>query len=244
MEEIKIIRLKETDSTNTFLAKYDGEEGRIITVVTTESQTAGRGQGSNSWESERGKNLTFSMKVYPKELMASRQFVLLEAGALAIRDTLRAYTDGITVKWPNDVYWRDCKISGTLSECGVNGNMVGRCILGTGININQQRFVSDAPNPVSLVDIIGRETDREEVLRRCIRNFLKYLGMVDSGCYREIDRMYAEAMYRKNGTYEYEDDGGRFMAEIKRVEPNGHIVLERGDGTERTYAFKEVRFII
>ena len=244
MEDIKIIRLDETDSTNTFLAKYDGNEGMLMTVVTAECQTAGRGQGSNSWESERGKNLTFSIKTYPKNLMASRQFVLLEAGALAISDTLRTYTDEITVKWPNDVYWRDYKISGTLSECSINGNMVGRCILGTGLNVNQQRFVSDAPNPVSVANIIGCETCREEVLQRCIRNFMKYMDMVNSGHYNEIDMMYAAAMYRKSGVYEYEDDNGRFMAEIKRIEPNGHLVLERSDGTEATYAFKEVRFII
>lgn len=244
MEKIKTIRLDRTDSTNRFLHEYEGEEGELLTVVTAEYQTAGRGQGSNTWESEAGSNLMFSIKMRPKRLNANRQFVLLEAVALAIRDALSAYADGFTVKWPNDVYWHDRKISGTLSECRVSGRMTSDCISGTGININQQKFVSDAPNPVSLRNIIGRDTDREEILCVVICNVKKYLDMVNTRQYALIDGMYAAALYRKTGTFEYEDEGGRFTAEIERIEPDGHLVLRRTDGQTSRYAFKEVKFII
>ena len=80
MENIKIIRLDETDSTNRFLQDYGGEEGAVMTIATAEHQTAGRGQGRNTWESEAGRNLLFSIKTRLKALAAGRQFVMLESG--------------------------------------------------------------------------------------------------------------------------------------------------------------------
>ena len=243
MDDVKIIRLDSTDSTNLFLRRYDGEEGRLLTVATAEYQTAGRGQGQNSWESEACRNLLFSIKMRPKELPAARQFVMLEAMALAIKDTLSAMVDGITVKWPNDVYWRDNKISGTLSECNVCGRFVGDCISGTGLNVNQRTFVSDAPNPVSLFNITGRETDRKALLHSLITNVRSYLGMVDARRYDDIDRLYAAALYRREGTFRYKDAAGVFSADIERIEPDGHLILRRTDGKPGRYAFKEVRFL-
>lgn len=244
MEDVKTIILGEVDSTNSFLREYKGEEGRLMTIVTAEYQTAGRGQGTNTWESEAGCNLLFSIKTHPEGLPASRQFVMLEAMALAIKDCLSEYTDDITIKWPNDVYWRDMKISGTLSECTVSGRQIADCISGTGININQRSFAGNAPNPVSLYNITGHDTDREEVLRILTGNVRKYLSMVDAGLYDEIDRMYAAAMYRREGMFAYRDADGLFAAEIERIDPDGHLLLRRDDGRQSRYAFKEVKFIL
>ena len=85
MERIKVIELDSVDSTNRYLHDYDGEEGELMTVVVSRNQTAGRGHGDNKWESEDGKNLTFSVKVHPENLPANSQYVMLEAMALAIR---------------------------------------------------------------------------------------------------------------------------------------------------------------
>ena len=243
-EPVKIIPLGETDSTNRFMREYTGGEGRLMTVVTAEHQTAGRGQGRNTWESEAGKNLLFSVLTRPSGLAARRQFVMLEAGALAVRDALAAVIGETTVKWPNDVYWRDMKISGTLSECTISGGLVGRCILGTGINVNQRRFVSDAPNPVSLAMITGRDADRPSLLRQFIARFSHYLGMVNDGQYDAIHGLYAEALYRRTGRHAWRDAGGCFTAAVERVEPDGRLVLRRDDGRLSTYMFKEVEHVI
>ena len=244
MEQILTIRLGETDSTNRYLREYTGGEGRLMTVVTAEHQTAGRGQGRNTWESAPGANLLFSIKTRPQRLEARRQFVMLEAGALAVRDTLAQYADGFTVKWPNDVYWRDLKISGTLSECTVSKGLVGCCILGTGININQREFVSNAPNPASLFNILGHETDREAVLQAVTGRFAEYLGMVDAGRYDDIHAAYTASLYRRTGLHAYRDANGGFMACIERVEPDGRLVLRKENGVVKEYLFKEVEYVI
>ncbi|MGN0280834.1 MAG: biotin--[acetyl-CoA-carboxylase] ligase [Prevotella sp.] len=243
-DHIKLIENDEVDSTNNFLRNYKGEVGERMTVALANFQTAGRGQGVNVWESERGKNLTFSIKCSPKSLPVARQFVMLEAGALAIRDALKEYVDDITIKWPNDVYYRDYKISGTLSECSVTSVGVRDCILGMGININQSNFVGDAPNPISLLLALGHETDRMKVLRNVIERFDFYLKMVDEGHYDEIDSLYKSALYRRIGFFTFEDDGGLFEAEVHDVLRNGHLVLRRRDGLLSEYAFKEVRYLL
>lgn len=244
MQRIKTIHIAETDSTNRYLHDYRGEEGSVMTVVTTDFQTAGRGQGTNKWESEAGRNLMFSVKTRPQGVPAGRQYVMLEAASLAVRDTLAAYADGFTIKWPNDIYHLDRKISGTLSECALSGTVIRHCIIGTGINVNQRVFTSDAPNPVSLCHIIGRETDRTELLNAVLGRFDEYLAMVNAGRYDEIDAMYMRSLYRRDGLFPYRDGAGEFMASIEGVEPNGHLLLRRDDGRLSRYAFKEVSFII
>lgn len=244
MELIKWIHLPETDSTNTFLHNYQGEEGALMTVASTDFQTAGRGQGTNRWESERGKNLTFSIKTHPKDVPIRRQFIMLEAGSLALKDILDRITSGITIKWPNDIYWHDRKISGTLSECAVSGTHIKSCIFGTGLNVNQQVFVSDAPNPVSLFQITGHTTDRQRLLQQIAERMAHYLGLIDHGRYEEIDTAYLQALYRRGQWHEFSDNNGCFEGKLTGITPDGRLCITDRQETVRTYAFKEVKFII
>lgn len=123
------------------------EEG---TVIWTTRQTAGRGQPGNSWESEADKNISFSMLLHPTWLSPARQFCLSEIAALGIAEALDEYFPDFEIKWPNDIYHDDRKIAGMLIENRIVGNRLQDCVTGIGININQTEFLSPAPNPVSL----------------------------------------------------------------------------------------------
>lgn len=243
MIKIKQIFVDETHSTNRLLREYKGEQGSLMTVLTADYQTAGCGQGTNSWESERGMNLLCSILLHPTNVPPARQFVLLEAAALAIRKTLCLYTGGFSIKWPNDIYYKDCKISGTLSECVISSSGIKSCIIGIGININQQLFRSDAPNPISLYQIIGRPTHRGEVLDRLLVALEEYMTTVAQGRSDDIHNEYSHALYRCDGMHRYRDSTGEFMARIEKIKPNGHLILYKEDGTLGEYAFKEVSFI-
>ena len=207
-------------------------------------QTAGRGCGTNSWESERGKNLTFSLRLHPADLPANCQFVVSMANALALKRALDGYVDGISIKWPNDIYWRDRKICGTLIETTLKGNRVGECIIGTGINVNQQVFLSDAPNPVSLFQILGHEVPVEEVMEAVLDALDEELTAVLHGAAGETRERYHASLYRRQGFHAYRDARGLFEAEILEVEDDGHLILRDRKGCVRSYAFKEVEFII
>lgn len=238
-----IIRLKEVDSTNDFLCHHSDCGDNDIVVVTAEYQTNGRGQGTNHWESEDGANLLFSILVRPQGVDASHQFVLSMAHALALREALGGYVAGISLKWPNDVYWRDYKISGTLIETALSGKSVRQCIFGTGINVNQETFISSAPNPVSLRHILGREVPVDQLLDKVLEAFRRYYQLVLDGSYAAIRHSYMEALYRREGIHRYRDAQGLFEAEFADVTDEGRLVLRAVGGGLREYGFKEVTFV-
>ena len=217
-------------------------------LVTADFQTAGRGQAGNSWESEAGKNLLFGLLFHPREVEANRQFILSQAVALSICETLSDYAEDIRIKWPNDIYWKDKKICGILIENDLSGHHIRRSIAGIGININQEVFNSDAPNPVSLKQITGKEHDRYEILAHILRRVQIYynsLQMEDFAVYSdEISTRYARSLFRRRGLHPYEDTNGKFLARLLRIEQDGRFVLEDEGGSEREYLFKEVQYIL
>lgn len=240
---MKRISLEETVSTNRYAKELPEDESLELTLVTAEFQTAGRGAGTNKWESERGQNLLFSIVAYPKQLLANQMFALSEVTALAICDTLNSYTQGFQIKWPNDIYFGNMKAVGMLIENDLHGKQVHRSVIGVGVNINQTLFRSDAPNPVSLAQILGHEENRSQVLEQILEQFIHYYVMMEREQFPELHKRYMQHLYRRNALHTYADATGTFQAQIIDVEPTGHLNLEDENGRLRRYDFKEVRFI-
>ena len=237
----KIIKLEETDSTNTYLKNYSPSDDEEMVVAVADYQTTGRGQGTHAWESERGKNLLFSILVSPVWVPVTRQFLLSMAGAIALKDVLDTYTEGISLKWPNDVYWYDKKISGTLIETSVCSQGIKRCVFGIGLNVNQEEFVSDAPNPVSLRQILGHDVDREELLQKILDAFAGYYELLRRADYMDVSGIYHQSLYRRKGYHWYEDKDGEFEGAIVEVEDDGHLILHDKQGHIRSYSFGEIK---
>lgn len=239
----KIIRLEEIDSTNRYLKNYREEGDEEMIVAVADYQAAGKGQGTHTWESEKGKNLLFSIKVYPHWIPVRRQFVLSMAGALAVKDALDSYVENITLKWPNDVYWNDKKISGTLIENTIDSKGIKSCVFGIGLNVNQLVFHSDAPNPVSLAQILGHEVDRDEVLKKILDGFEKYYELLRRADYMDVSGIYHLSLYRRKGFHPYRDADGEFEGALVEVEDDGHLILHDRQGRIRSYAFGEISIV-
>ncbi len=241
------IKVSQTASTNTYLSRLAATLPGG-TVIYTPCQTAGRGQKGNSWESEDGKNLTFSHLLKRPPVKARDQFYLSEAAAVAVVEALSAEAgDGFSVKWPNDVYWQDKKVCGMLLENSLDGSDIAHCIVGIGINVNQERFLSDAPNPVSLKGITGREHDLMALLKRvCSRIEQLVAGLADDNARNLLHGQYMASLYRNDGQlHPYEDaDGHRFMASVDGIAPDGTLTLRHENGTRHDYLFKQVKHII
>ncbi len=240
-----ILNLDETESTNTYLKKLVKEERpEEGSFVIADFQTGGRGQMGNSWFSSKGDNLLFSLLIYPAGVKANEQFIISRIASLAIKNTLDHFTNDIRIKWPNDIYWKDCKIAGILIENDLQGDTIDNSIIGVGLNVNQQDFPAELPNPVSLRQITGSEYDKQYILDIFTREFfLLYREMQNEGMH-PIEDEYMLDLYRINDYYWFEDANGRFRAKIVNVLPAGHLVLQTLDtNEERKYAFKEVQFV-
>ena len=242
-----LIIIDSTPSTNTLMAREftDAAHG---TVLMATAQTAGRGQRGNSWESEPGKNVSMSVMLRPHNIAAAQQFCISEAVALAVAQTLDsrlAPANTATIKWPNDIYVGDKKIAGILIENSLSGTHIDRCIAGIGININQQHFLSDAPNPTSLIHYTGEATDTVAFAKEVADRILAFMDELEQDN-TSLHEQYMSKLWRRQGLYPYRDaaSGEIFQASIDDIAPSGHIALLDSGGRRRIYAFKEVAALI
>ena len=148
-------------STNQLLAEQWKQEPGLseACALVSFNQTAGRGQQNNSWESEAGKNIAYSVFLRPVHINPNNSFVLSQAVSLATVELLDTLNIKASIKWPNDIYVQDKKIAGILIENLIQGKSLLGCIAGIGLNVNQEHFTSDAPNPVSIVQLCGQNQD-------------------------------------------------------------------------------------
>jgi len=241
-----IITLDHVPSTNTW-AKEHADELAHGDVVLTHCQTAGRGQRGNCWEAEPGKNLTFSLMLRQTGIRPSEQFTISEAVALGVIDTLRKMLshavepERITVKWPNDIYVDNLKVAGILIEHTISGSTISHTVAGIGLNVNQTRFVSDAPNPVSMAQIAHSIFPLDATLGLLTDNILSLLTRPN---HMALHQKFMQSMWRNDGQQHLfrTPDNRVFSAIIKDVSPDGMLHLLQYDGTISDFAFKEVAF--
>lgn len=231
---------EEVGSTNTVAEGMAVSEMRDKQVVLTYRQTQGRGQVGNKWESAPGRNISMTVIFRPERLEAGKQFAISMVIALGCLDFVSRYVEGGTVKWPNDVYVGDKKISGILIEHRIAGACIQTSLCGIGVNINQEEFLSDAPNPVSLLQLTGRELPLEEALAELLACIGKRYSQIYN--YDELEKDFLRNMYRREGVFDWEDEKGRFRASIVGVDEYGQLRLKDTDGEMRVYGFKEVKY--
>ena len=92
-----------------------------------------------------------------------------------------------------------------------------------------------------MAQLEGKEWNREEVLHGIIDLFVWQLEHFRRDKIRE---KYRRHLYRREGFFDYRDADGDFEAELVTVEDDGHLVLRDKAGNLRSYAFKEVQFVI
>lgn len=238
--------LPQTDSTMLRVAALTSSafDAGEFQLVTADYQTLGRGQRGSSWEAERGANLLFSFAFRPEGIAAARQFSLSEALALAVAQTLEAYTSDIRIKWPNDIYWRERKIGGMLLEHVLEGTRLRLTLTGVGVNLNQRTFRSDAPNPVSLWQITGRDVPPAVAMEQIARLFVEHYELLRRDGFEALHAAYMQRLYRRTGLHRYADAARReFWAEVVGISPLGVLTLRQADGRQRNFAFKEIRFL-
>lgn len=248
---INLIEIEETESTNLLMTRrLESLPGG--TVILARSQSAGRGQRGNSWEAEPGKNVTMSLLLRDLPVGVRQQFIVSEAVALAVADTVASLVplmaDKVAVKWPNDIYVADRKIAGILIECGILGDRLTHVIAGIGLNINQTEFRSDAPNPESVGRLTGRTDYAIAPIALEIADRIEQALTATCFDAEAIHRQYTGRLWRREGLHSWRrrDDGFTFRASIAGVSPEGFLtLLAEGSATPfQPFAFKEVEAVL
>ncbi len=262
--------IAETDSTNRLLRKQYLDREDLFTII-ADYQTSGRGQQGNRWEAEKGKNLLFSTLIRDWHIPVSDQFVITQIVSLAIyKATLFVLPEKeqpqLAIKWPNDLYYGNFKLSGTLIENIWQSGEVSCSIAGVGLNVNQTKFLSDAPNPISLCQITHCEIERNLILQRFLLSLQSYRSLLfnanaknDFPNFRQqVAHEYMKCLYRREGLFLWEErevsaepstpqllhNSRQFLARIQTVLPSGELQLLTEDNRQLTFHFKQVRYVL
>jgi len=233
------------DSTNEeALRLISDEKAGEGMVLRAHEQTRGRGTGENSWESEPGKNLTFSVILQPRFLEPSRQFALTEMISLALFDVTecRFGCEFLHIKWPNDLYFNNKKLAGVLVQNRIKANQLDFSVIGVGLNVNQKKFFSDAPNPASLIHFSKKEESLSCLLDEILEQLGYYYEKIKADT-KSLDDLYLQKLYRMGEWAKYSDEAGIFMAKITGINRYGQLLMTDRQGNLRVYGFKEVKFL-
>ena len=255
-QNLDIRWLKVTDSTNNrALEGIHAENDR--TTWAAEFQTAGRGQRGNTWKSAEAQNLMFSILLKPDFILAKDQFIISVIVTLGLEKYLKGKGITAKIKWPNDIYVCDRKICGILIEHGISGEKLSSSVCGIGLNINQREFPKDLPNPTSVVlelERLGLKAenfslrDELEILLQDI--FLFYdrarEEFLKTGKYGSLYGEYLSHLYRKGEFHSFTETstGNTVEARIIGIDETACLVLEYRDRQRRSFAFKEISYII
>lgn len=212
-------------------------------LVITDSQTAGKGQRGNRWQTHPHENLTFSVLFAPHFLKVQEQFRLTIAVSLAVMDCLQTYiAEGLKIKWPNDLYYYDNKLGGILIENTLKNNIIRHAVVGIGLNVNQTSF--DLPTATSLQRITGQTYDKAQLINNLLKKLESRYLQLKNGRWPALLTQYYERMYWMDGqAHTFQTAGDTFSGIIQGVDAYGRLQLLTDSGL-REFAVKEIQFLV
>ncbi|MBL6648980.1 MAG: biotin--[acetyl-CoA-carboxylase] ligase [Flavobacteriaceae bacterium] len=239
-----VIKLDAIESTNDYLKSADFYSTQ---VVYTYNQLKGKGQRGNKWVSEPGKNLAFSIKIFPKNLNVKDQFKVNVIFSVFIFNTLKSLNiPDIKIKLPNDIMSGNKKICGILIEFKVKGNQIENIIIGFGLNVNQEKF-SGLPYASSLKLISNLNYELDGISNLFIQNltrhnYLNKLLNLNSG-FDKILEYFNQNLYRFNFDSLFRFNNSEFIGKIKSVFSDGTINILNKNGKVQNYNFDEIKMM-
>ncbi len=223
--------LEQVDSTNSYALNLLRDnlqaEGSIIWA---KEQLAGRGQRGAKWSSEALANLTFSIILRPQFLPVAEQFQLTKAIALGIAGFVSHILENnadIKIKWPNDIYVKNCKIAGILIENVLEQSTIKYSVIGIGLNVNQTVFDPSIPNPASLKTLTGKDFNTEDCLLQLCSFIEKQYLDLRAAKYPQIDEAYYNLLYSRGIERNFALSGESFTGEIEAVNQWGHLIIRK-----------------
>ncbi len=172
----KIIFHREIDSTNNVAMLLASDGTPHGTVVTSDSQTGGRGRRGREWFSPPGCNLYMSVILRPSvsPVEASQIPVISVIAAVRALEHLNTGLD-FQIKWPNDILCRGKKVCGILCEMKSDTDQIQHVVVGIGINVN---VTSMHPCISDIATSLKMETDQEYSRTRLSASLLEELEII------------------------------------------------------------------
>ena len=237
-----LVYVPECHSTNTLAAELSQNTGTLEgSVVVTDRQSAGRGQRGNAWETEAGKNLTFSVILKPSFLGVTDQFNLTIVTSLAVQALLtELLSKEVKIKWPNDILVEDKKICGILIENSVRGDFIQHSIIGIGLNVNQNSFSLKTATSMNLIS--NKQFDVHQLLTFLLEKLESYYLQLRSGMRDGLLSRYLLNLYWMGEERAFEVGGQEVKGMIEGVDKAGRLIIKHPKKIQ-SYDLKEISFV-
>ena len=212
---------------------------QIPSVWAAEIQSAGRGRHGRPWISDGPSGLWCSVLWEPLQ----PQFPLLALlGSLAAADAVQALTGlSPTLKWPNDLLWKNQKLAGVLVETVARPARLPLAILGLGLNLTQR--TSEFPRglqktAVSLQRASGRIVPRAQMLAAFLDSLAHRLTQPPA----EVLEDFRAAWGHQGRTLSVRSGGQTWCGVAEQIDAAGHLHLRLADGSTKVWVSGEVDF--
>ncbi|MFO7941619.1 MAG: biotin--[acetyl-CoA-carboxylase] ligase [Bacillota bacterium] len=201
-------------------------------VVMARVQLGGRGRGGKYWVSPRGG--LWMTRISPlKRDYELRGLYPLAAGIAAVEAIGELSPAAVSLKWPNDLLWRDKKLGGIL--CETAGNLL---LVGLGVNVaadfSHLRFSPRVLPPINLVEVDARwESDGRVAIERLAQGFDRQMFLWDERLDAEPTAIIEEWKNRSTmlGRQVSVVSGQTaFSAEVRDLDPSGRLVVATPSG--------------
>lgn len=261
---VPFIELESVDSTNNYAFKQlQAGLAHHGSAYFTREQIAGKGQRGKTWSATKDSSLILSVVIDPSPLLVTQQFQLSACVAVSVCEFFSKYAgDSTCIKWPNDLYWQDRKAGGILIENIIGGQKSKTgiqnspmpiansstsshwlwAVIGIGVNINQDAFMEELKNPVSLKQITGRNFYPDAMAKElCMVLDCKFNQLITMG-FEAIYSSYLAFLYKKNELVKLKKGSRVFEATIKKVSAAGKLIVQHA--VEEEFDFGEIEWVI
>ena len=242
---MNVIKLNATESTNSFLKELLLTQNvDNFTVVITDNQTKGKGQIGAVWNSESGKNLTFSLLVKDFVVNASSVFILNTLISISLIKALEKFKiNDLSIKWPNDILSERKKIGGILIENIFKGNNEIVSVVGIGLNVNQMLF-ENLPQASSLAILNSKEFDKDLILEEILLQIRLYYKLIIDQVKNDFWVEYHNYLFKKDIPAAFlAINNKQFMGIIKGVTQFGKLRIMLEDDSIQEFNIKEIKML-
>jgi BirA family biotin operon repressor/biotin-[acetyl-CoA-carboxylase] ligase len=216
------------------------------TVFFAEEQTAGKGRGSNTWESAPSVGIYCSIILRPQLAPADALLLSLIAGiavAEAVEETSGLRPD---LRWPNDVLLGELKFCGILTEMHAEATSVRYVVVGIGVDVNQASFSPELePIATSLRIAAGHEWSRVQVAAALLKSldaWYRKLSTNTADARVAILRAFEERSSYARSRRVHVDEGTGFVGVTEGLDSRGFLLVRTDQGL-RTVLSGQVRAV-
>ncbi len=230
-------KLGDVDSTNNYAMRQVQAQMAVHGATWfAKYQNAGKGQRGKAWDAVFGENILMSSVLEPTFLSIDNQFILIVTVALACFDFFEKYAKNETsIKWPNDIYWKDRKAGGILIQNVLHGKDWKFAVAGIGININQTLFPGNLPNPVSLKQITGKSFDVIVLAKEVCEYLNQRWNLLIDQKHDQLLQEYSAQLYNLGKTVKFKEKEKMFDAVITGINKRGDLLIDTGEPASLAY---------